>query len=1041
MQKRISIIFFLSCLFILFAGSICAQPIWSIRLRDSVEKKPTQFEDRKLGSETSTEKKFTTFRKFKQNLITHYNYYYNANNKVNAVVEKAIMANKDDYTKLLTFYPYSLDNTAAQKTDLDSVIIKSTAGILLHDLRNDWIDNMYFLIGKAYFFRKDFDSAAATFQFINYNLFPREKGEDDERVVGTNAAAANSTISIANKEKRNILEKLTSLPPSRNDALIWMVRTQVEQKEFGDAAGLINTLHADPNLPLRLHDDLEEVTAYWFFQQQIYDSAAAHLEKALTNAPDLEYKARWEFLLAQLYEMTHQFGKASEYYEKASKQTASPLMDIHAQLNNAKMMRSTDSAELDKSIKNLVSMAKKDRFESYRDILYYSAGQLAMQKPDTNEAIGYYKESVKYNEANVSYKNKAFLQLAEIAFNQKDYRTAFSNYDSLKSDDTSLTDKLPEIQKRRTVLAKIVEKLTIIEREDSLQRIAAMPQPDREAYVKKLSRKLMKAQGDKISDDGNDAGLVDINPFASQTQTPLFTENTKGEWYFYNSSLRTKGNADFKTKWGKRANSDNWRRKSALDAALTAPSLADMSPGNMNPDDTTTIAPPATNNDQTATKEPATAADQPNDFTFVGIMSELPLTSEKLAKSNSLVAVNLFSLGKIYQNDLEDYQQAVNTYEESLSRFPDSLYNGELYLNLYYCYTRLGNTAKADYYKNLLNSKFADSHSAQLLNNPIAFKADKKDPVVTKKYEDIYTLMIEGDFDKAIEKKKKADSLYGNNYWSPQLLYIESMYYVKVCNDDSSAKVELNNLVKLYPQSPMKPKAENLLNALNKRKEIEAYLKNLQVTRAKDDDVVIIEDEPAKITAPIKAAPVTVDSSKLKTQPVVDTAKKILPVTAPVTIKQDSVKKIVPPPVVKTDSVKKILPPAVKVVNGYSFDSTQTTNVIMQLDKVDPTFVNEAVNALNRYNAEKYSGQSYIIRKAPFDGGQTLLVVTMFTNTDAAMDYINRLKKAAQIEISWLPANKYSFYIISEDNLQLLKTNKDIPGYKNALKSIYPGKF
>ena len=81
---------------------------------------------------------------------THYNYYFNANNKLNAVVERAVMSNQDDYTKLLSFYPYSLQNTSTQKTELDSVIYKCTAGILLHDLRSDWVDNLYLLIGKSY---------------------------------------------------------------------------------------------------------------------------------------------------------------------------------------------------------------------------------------------------------------------------------------------------------------------------------------------------------------------------------------------------------------------------------------------------------------------------------------------------------------------------------------------------------------------------------------------------------------------------------------------------------------------------------------------------------------------------------------------------------------------------------------------------------------------------------------------------------------------------------------------------------------------------
>src|SRR6185295_17423011 len=171
-------------------------PTWSIDLLGK-EKKPEKFENRKLGSEKMAEKKFTFIRHFFQNNYTHYNYYYNAKNKINEVIERAKAAQKDDYSKLLSFYPYSLENTASQKSELDSVIFKATAGILLHDLRNDWVDNMYLLMGRAFYFRKEFDSAAATFQFINYNLFPRKKHEDDNRIVGTSDASSNSIISIA----------------------------------------------------------------------------------------------------------------------------------------------------------------------------------------------------------------------------------------------------------------------------------------------------------------------------------------------------------------------------------------------------------------------------------------------------------------------------------------------------------------------------------------------------------------------------------------------------------------------------------------------------------------------------------------------------------------------------------------------------------------------------------------------------------------------------------------------------------------------------
>ena len=320
MNKRIFVLSFLITTFCSYTYRVFAQPAWTIDLLGK-EKKPEKFEERKLGSEKSADKKFTLIRHFFQNNYTRYNYFFNANNKINSVIERAKQSQVDDFTKLLSYYPFSLENTASQKTELDSVIYKATAGILLHDLRNDWVDNMYLLMGKAYYLRKDFDSAAATFQFINYNLFPRKKKEEDSRIVGSNENASNSTISIANKEKQNILQKIVSKPPSRNDALVWLARTLIELDELGEAAGLISTLQHDPNLPKRLINDLDEVYGYWFFKQNNYDSTAAYLEKALSNADTKQDRSRAEFLLAQLYEKNGQFDKATLYYNKASAHT------------------------------------------------------------------------------------------------------------------------------------------------------------------------------------------------------------------------------------------------------------------------------------------------------------------------------------------------------------------------------------------------------------------------------------------------------------------------------------------------------------------------------------------------------------------------------------------------------------------------------------------------------------------------------------------------------------------------------------------------
>ncbi|MEP7142584.1 MAG: hypothetical protein ABI707_06930 [Ferruginibacter sp.] len=1031
-----------------FMNSAVAQlPTWTIDLLGK-EKKPEKFENRKLGSERMADKKFTFVRHFFQNNYTHYNYYYNAKNKINTVIERAKAAQKDDYSKLLSYYPYTLENTASQKSELDSVLFKATAGILLHDLRNDWIDNMYLMMGKAFFYRKDFDSAAATFQFINYNLFPRKKHEDDSRVVGTTDASSNSLISIANKEKQNILQKVTALPPSRNDALIWMAHTLIEQNEMGESAGLINTLEHDPNLPPRLRNDLDEVNAYWFYKQNIFDSAANYLERSLSNADTKADLSRSEFLLAQLFEINNQFDKATFYYEKVSTHTVDPLMDIYARLNNAKMLKSSNPEELTNSINNLVRMAKKDKFESFRDIIYYSAGELAMQKPDSNAAAGYFNKSLQYNETNISYKNRAFLQLADIAFNRKQYRAAFAFYDSLQSGDTTLNDRLASIQARRNALAKIVEKIVIIEREDSLQVIAAMAPAEREALIKKMIKRLRKERG--IKEDEKNAGDMPVgfdNKFDNKRNEPvdLFAAGSKGEWYFYNASVKSSGLNDFKRKWGARKNADNWQRKNATEAAvdnLTNPGL-NVAPDDIDkpPDPKSKKASGDKNLSGSNAVKNSNDIVQPEDISYEGLMGGIPLTPEKMTESNSLIAINTFELAKLFQDELEDYQQAINTYDQSLLRFPDSLYNGELYLGLYFCYTKLGNADKAAYYKNLLTKNFAHSHSALILNNPSAANPKTKNAEGTKRYESIYNLFIEGNFEQAFAEKKKADSVYGTNYWSPQLLYIEAVYHIKQ-HADSTAISVLNNILSLYPGAKLAPKAERMIDVLKRRAEIESYLSKLEITRAKDDEIVKIDERPVLIRNDlnlIKSPVRVVDTSKNQIKPSAITVKDSLAVIQKPVVK-DTSKPIIPairPPV--KDSVKKA--PTVFVNGPFTLNIESPHNVIMVMDKVDGTYVNESKNAFNRYLGESFRGEPITLTRDAIDKDRALLIFAPFGDAAAAYSFLVKVKKAAPEEVSWLPANKYSFYLISDENLQLLKTNKDIAAYIGLLNKVYPGKF
>jgi type III secretory pathway component EscR len=101
--------FIISLLVLLLSQSF--QPVVAQLGFDLKIDKPEPYDQRTLKAEKTGEKALKPSKKFFQNLTTHYNYFFNANNKLNEVIEGAKQAFRDDYTELLPFYNYTLDAT------------------------------------------------------------------------------------------------------------------------------------------------------------------------------------------------------------------------------------------------------------------------------------------------------------------------------------------------------------------------------------------------------------------------------------------------------------------------------------------------------------------------------------------------------------------------------------------------------------------------------------------------------------------------------------------------------------------------------------------------------------------------------------------------------------------------------------------------------------------------------------------------------------------------------------------------------------------
>lgn len=965
-------------------------------------KKPAKYENRTLGSEKTKEGKLGKGKKLYQNTVTHYNYFFNADNRLNDIIARAKQSFKDDYTKLLPYYNYTLDITATDP-DIDSVIYKCNAGILLHDLRNDWVDDLYFLMGKAYYLRKNFDSAEHVFLYINYAFATKEDGYD----IPIGSSANNNTVfTVSTKEKTGFAHKL-STQPRRNQDLIWIAKNYMDAGKPYESSAILEILRSDPNFPERLQPELHETLGYLFYKEKNYDSAAYHLSMATDIDDNKQEKARREYLTAQLYMAAGQHENAEKYFARSADDAVDPVMEVYASLNAVES--SGDSSNtIDKKIASLLHLAHKDRFIGYRDLIYYAAAEAETERENYTDAFAYLKKSVKFNIDNPVQRSRSFMLLGDISYIKPDYIAAKNFYDSVELG--SLKDSLDQLRltTRLAALETIAANLTAINNEDSLQTLAHLPEPQRIAIIKKTVRQLRKAQGLKDADTSvfiNPAvqfsNIAGVNNSAAAS-ADLFASSSKGDWYFNNTTLRSSGLSNFHAAWGNRPNVDNWQRIDAVNKQIAQQATAGLDPDK--PLETTAGNP----NNINGGMQQFNAGT--GEISYDALLANIPLSVEQMKASDAKIIEALFGNAQQFQNQLEDYNAAIDSYQTLNKRFPDNPHLEESLAGLYYCYNKTGRKFSADSALTVLNTKFKEGNLTKLLNQHISTKTKQPEDAATQEYERIYNLFIEGNFEQAKTAKAKADSVYGKSHWTPQLLYIESIYYVSK-RDDSTAINKLTALTQQFASSQLSQKAQTMIDVLKRRSEIETYLTNLQITRLPDN-----EPSPVVNLNPVENI---VDKKEIKKDSVVSS----------------SVNKVVKPQV---DTLKTIS----GTFKTYVFNASDSQYVAILLNKVDPVYANETRNAFNRYNQANVYNQKINVTSSKLNDNLNVIMLGPFSDAATALIYVDKVKpKAAGVIIPWLKPDKYSFTIISQFNLDILNDTRDLQGYKSLMEKVLPGKF
>lgn len=737
-------------------------------------------------------KKNTLIKRTYHNVTAHYNGYFNAKLRIDNAERQQEKSFQDKFEDILPIYKIekpSADggkNGKAGNQALDEAIKKASIVIQRHEI-SKWIDDCYYEIGRAHFYKKDYFTAAETFQFIAGKYRNTEPG---------------------------------------NLSYIWLIKSYVILKKYQQAESVINIALASETFPKKYLPELFASTAYYYIERRNYAKAIEYLEKNIPLEKKKSKIARHTYILAQLYEKVSEPSKAGLNYQKVVKLNPAYDMMFNARINAARLAQTQTATSRKNMEKELLKMLKDDKNIEFKDQIYYGLGLIYEKEKDENKTIETFRKSADYNVGNIGQKGKTYLKLASIYYNKKNYESAQMYYDSAYTFLPKSHEEYDVVVERKNSLLKLVNNLKIINREDSLMRLSKMPEKARIEFVEKLVKSEIEEKKKKEEEQKRLAeaalnNMAGANGSENNANNPTPSKpGATATWYFYNVQARGMGANDFIRKFGKRNLEDNWRRSNKE-------SISSIFANNEEPEVQEVVDP----------KDPTKKVNEEEKLKKK-YLSDIPLSQEAISASIDKIVRAYYNIGQFYREDIIDLKESIKSYENALLRFPENKLEPEIYFNLYRLYAQLNNQKQSDYYKNLLLSKYPNTILAKVVLDPsYTSEAKALDKNAQLFYDNLYTAYKDGNYQSVIIAKSRVDSFYSLTSIAPRYAYLYALAQSKL-NGNESLEKYLNELITKFPASDAASAARENLKKLNDLKNPE-----LAKTKAIAEELYVVENK------------------------------------------------------------------------------------------------------------------------------------------------------------------------------------------------------
>lgn len=708
-------------------------------------------------------KKNTALSRAYHNVTSHYNGYFNARELMKEREEQFKNSFVDDYSQLIPTFIYPSDEVSqGMYDDMDIVIEKCSEVIERHSIEKrkqeyiKWIDDSYFLIGKARFYKKEFGLAEQTFLYV-YQHYKKD--------------------------------------PARYQGLNWLIKSLIVTEQWDRAESFLDI--AEDNIKKIPDEYLGHFHAiyadYHINLDQDYDKAIDNLEKALQFKNKKEDERRYHYILAQLYQEKNELQLATENFTKVIKLNPDYTMRFNAKISRAIAFDAGDNDS--KNIKKELNKMLKDiKNEEFKDQIYYALAEIALKENQEPLAVEYLQKSTSSSVSNVKQKGLSFLRMADLYFERPDYINAQEKYDSTLQ---FLPEEHPEYynaEDKNNNLQELVKNLKVIRLQDSLLALSNLSEKEREKKVKKLikdlkaeeeARKQAELRKLEAAQLQNNSGLINV----------ANAGRNRGQWYFYNPTNIAKGSTDFKSVWGDRPLEDNWRRKNKSSGVVAQSNNEEENP-------------------EEATEE--TALSDEEKYDPEAYLKNIPSNIQEQLAAHGKVAQALFNVGSLFKESFNDQPSAIKSFTRVITEYDTSRFNLPSHYQLYRIYKTNGDDANAEIQKKWVLDNHPFSEYAYLIKNPNYNKESKETKQkVEEFYAATYKLFRYGLYSDVISSCERADQSFSKNHIKPKfdLLKAKSIGHIR---SKEEFKAALQKLIADHPESKEKTTAQDILNYMKK---------------------------------------------------------------------------------------------------------------------------------------------------------------------------------------------------------------------------------